>query len=73
MATAVLILDEIIALFAAKYMTTLLMALPIVHLIHCCPLLPVICCTSVMRALLGTNEVEVKRKGPELSAQWGVD
>ena len=41
--------------------------LPLVQLIHCCPFFPVICCTSVMRACLGSREAGVRMKGVELS------
>ena len=44
----------------------LCVSLPLLHVIHCCPFLPVTCCTSVMRELSGRREMGVYRKGAVL-------
>ena len=36
--------------------------LPLLHVIHCCPFLPVTCCTSVMRELSVRMEMGVYKK-----------
>ena len=40
---------------------------PLLHVIHCCPFLPVACCTSVRTKCLGRRKVGVQRKGVGLS------
>ena len=46
---------------------------PLLHVIHCCPFLPVACCTSVRTECSGRREVGVYRKGTGLPVwRWMV-
>ena len=46
---------------------------PLLHVIHCCPFLPVACCTSVRTECSGRREVAVYRKGTGLPMYVEMD
>ena len=62
--------DVIVFVSTSEYICAL--SPPLVHLIHFCvtEFLPVTCCSSVMRAWLRRREVDVKRNGLGLAAEF---